>query len=173
MKIFVFSDLHGHADAMQAVVGQIKQHNPNKVVFCGDLFGGWSAGSRQTIAEYFAQIDATLYLVRGNNDRYTDSVLLPTPIEDNAIMHHFGRTLFFTHGDLYNKWRVPPVLRSGDVLVHGHTHIAGYSKASGLTTISVGSVALPRDNTASYVILQQDGISYYDLLGNLLLTKPW
>lgn len=172
MKIFVFSDLHGSVKAMKQVMSQIAIHKPNKVVFCGDLFGGWSADTA-AIVELLRQIDATLYLVRGNCDRITDGAFLPTPMEDNAIMYHFGRRLFFTHGEVYNRWRVPPVLRQGDVLLHGHTHVAGYSKANGLTTVSVGSAALPRDNTASYVMLQQDGISYYDMLGTLLLTKPW
>lgn len=38
MKIAVFSDIHGNLAALKAVLGKIKEQNPDQIVFLGDIF---------------------------------------------------------------------------------------------------------------------------------------
>lgn len=38
MRIAVFSDIHGNLKALKAVLGQIKEKNPDMTVFLGDIF---------------------------------------------------------------------------------------------------------------------------------------
>ena len=38
MKIAVFSDIHGNAKALRAVLGQIEAKKPDLTVFLGDIF---------------------------------------------------------------------------------------------------------------------------------------
>ena len=172
MKIAVFSDIHGSVSGMECVLEIIRRERPDKVVICGDLFGGWTNSSRE-IVELVSQIDMVTYLVRGNNDREHDVALLPYGMEDNAVMYHFGRTLFFTHGHIYNKYRVPPILNEGDVLVYGHTHCALLQQYNGLYIANVGSVSRPRDGEPSYLTIEENGITLKCLNGDSVCSLAW
>lgn len=170
MKIIVFADIHGNFRAMQAVLQAALREKPQKTVFCGDLFGGWRDNSQ--IAEMAQSLDGVLYFVKGNNDIW-DERLIDGGMEDNVPMYHFGRTLFFTHGDRYNGWRIPPVLQENDAIIFGHTHVSSLTKRNGLFVLNVGSVALPRDDKPCYLVLDESGATLRDLNGQDLYTLPW
>jgi len=172
VKIAVFSDIHGSVTATEKVVEICRRERPDKVVICGDLFGGW-VNTPAEIVRLLGQINSVLYLVRGNNDRDYDISLLPYGMEDNAVMYCFGRTLFFTHGHVYNKYKVPPILKAGDALVYGHTHMSLLQHFNGLNVLNVGSVALPRDGTPCYLVLQEQGATLKQLDGSEIMTLPW
>ena len=172
MKILVFADIHGSVSAMETVVDICKREFPNKVVICGDLFGGW-VQQPADVARLTGKINSVLYLVRGNNDRDHDIALLPYGMEDNAVMYHFDRTLFFTHGDVYNKYRIPPVLKEGDALIYGHTHTSLLQHFNGLHILNVGSVARPRDDLPSYLVLDNNGATLKQLNGEIISALPW
>ena len=172
MKLTVFSDIHGSVSGMECVLEIINREQPDKVVICGDLFGGWISSPRE-IAEAVSRIDAVTYLVRGNNDRDSEISLLPYGMEDYAVMYHFGRTLFFTHGHVYNKYRIPPVLRQKDVLVYGHTHCSLLQRFNGLYIVNVGSVSRPRDGKACYLTMDETGVTLKGLNGEVLDVLPW
>lgn len=172
MKIVVFADIHGSLSAMETVVDICKRESPNKAVICGDLFGGWGQLNEQ-IAGLLSQIDAVTYLVKGNNDRPHEIALLPYGMDDNAVMYHFGRTLFFTHGDVYSKYRIPPILKEGDALIYGHTHMSLLQRFNGLHVLNVGSVARPRDGAPCYLVLDELGATLKQLNGETINSLPW
>ena len=172
MKILVFADVHGNVDGMEAALRVFSAEKPNKVVFCGDIFGGWSDTERQ-IAELAQRFDVVTYFVRGNNDRAGYDNLLPGGFEEYAVMHHFGRTLFFTHGDRYNAFRVPPILQQGDAVVYGHTHVGSLTVKNGLFALNVGSIARPRDGRPCYLVLDDGGATLKHRNGTVLYTLPW
>ncbi|MCM1195059.1 MAG: YfcE family phosphodiesterase [Firmicutes bacterium] len=167
MKIAVFSDIHGSPSGMDVILKIVDTERPDKTVICGDLFGGFVSLSSE-VADKIRQINSTLYLVRGNNDRDGDIALLPCGMDDYAVMYHFGRTLFFTHGDVYNKYRIPPLLREGDVLVYGHTHMSLLQRFNGLYIANVGSVSRPRDDEPSYMVIEETGIVLKKLNGEII-----
>lgn len=170
MKILVFADFHGNIAALHRAVEISHTEKPNKTVVCGDIFG-WSGAME--VADELRQLDGVLYLVKGNNDWHTAEGLLPTELEDYALMYHFGRNLFFTHGDVYNAMRVPPVLGYGDVLVHGHTHCAGLTRRNGLYVLNVGSLARPRDGVPCYMVLDESGAVLKSVDGSPLAQMAW
>lgn len=171
MKILVFSDIHGSVSAMETAVEISKRERPEKTVICGDLFGGWT--SCEQIAESVGKLDGILYVLRGNNDGAYYDAYLPDGFEDNAVMYHFGRTVFFTHGHRYNGFRVPPVLRENDVLVYGHTHVNSIVKRNGLFVANVGSLARPRDGEKSYLILDEQGLTLKRPDGTVIYSLDW
>ncbi len=171
MKIVIFADIHGSLKAMEAVLQAAQREKPQKTVFCGDLFGGWRNNSQ--IAEMAQSLDGTLYFVKGNNDIWGDERLINGGMDDNVPMYHFGRTLFFTHGDRYNGWRVPPILRPNDALIFGHTHVGSLTKRNGLFVLNVGSVAVPRDGKPCYLVLEESGATLRQLNGQDIYTLPW
>ena len=170
MKILVFADFHGNVNSLQQAIEISRREQPDKTVVCGDLFG-WS--SPQEVAELVQQLQGVLYLVKGNNDYATAESFLPCEMEDSAIMYHFGRTLFFTHGDRYNSMRIPPVLKTGDVLVHGHTHVGRLQLYNGLYIANVGSLARPRNGLPSYLTLDEQGITLKLANGEILQQLNW
>lgn len=170
MKILVFADFHGNVAALEQAIEISKRENPDKTVVCGDLFG-WS--KPEQVAEIVQKLAGVLYLVKGNNDWATAQSFLPYGMEDAAIMYHFGRTLFFTHGDRYNGIRIPPVLNVGDVLVHGHTHVGRIQLYNGLYIANVGSLSRPRDGTPNYMTLDEQGITLKLVNGETLQQLNW
>lgn len=170
MKIAVFSDIHGSVSGMNAVLHIVKSEKPQKVVFCGDLFGGWTDNTQ--IANAAQNIDSTLYFVKGNNDRF-DAQLIDGGMEENVLMYHFGRTLFFTHGDRYNGWNIPPVLQNNDAIIFGHTHVSSLTERNGLFVLNVGSVARSRDGIPCYLVLDENGATLRKLNGETVYSLPW
>jgi len=171
MKILVFSDVHGSVVAMETAVAISKREHPDKTVICGDLFGGWS--SCEQIYQSVAKLEGVRYVLRGNNDGSYYDEFVPGGFEDNAVMYHFGRTLFFTHGHIYNGFRVPKVLKENDVLVFGHTHVNSVVKRNGLFVANVGSIARPRDGEKSYLILDEQGLALKRPDGSLIYSLNW
>ena len=170
MKILVFADFHGSVSGLEQAIEIANRERPDKTVVCGDLFG-WS--HPQEVAELVQQLNGVLYLVKGNNDFSTAVSYLPYEMEDNAVMYHFNRKLFFTHGDRYNSMRIPPILEVGDALIHGHTHVGRLQKYNDLYILNVGSLARPRDGIASYMILDEVGATLKQIDGETLQQLKW
>lgn len=170
MKILVFSDIHGDSNAMKNMQTIVATERPDKTVICGDLFG-WGVEDKMRIAEIIKNLPHTVYVLKGNNDSNYDEELIGKPFQNTAIMHHFGRNLFFSHGHVYNTAHIPSILNEGDVLVYGHTHIGRLFVQEGLTVVNVPSISRPRGGSdKGYVIMDEQGITLKDISGNILDT---
>lgn len=65
--------------------------------------------------------------------------------------------------------KTPPKLHAGDLLIHGHTHVAGIWPGPVYTTINPGSIALPKEGQPSSYMIYQDGLfSIKSLEGKVL-----
>lgn len=170
MKILVFADFHGSINALNKAVEISQRERCDKVVVCGDMFG-WSNPSE--VVNALQKLDGVPYLVKGNNDWSAAADLLPCELEDNALMYHFSRTLFFTHGDRYNGFKVPPMLKEGDALVYGHTHMGSLRYENGLFLLNVGSLARSRDGQPCYLRLDDNGATLLDPDGATLSHIDW
>ena len=170
MKILVFADFHGSVDGLKVAIEISRREQPDKTVVCGDLFG-WS--HPQEVATLAQKMEGVLYFVKGNNDFATAQGYLSHSMDDNVIMYHFGRKLFFTHGDRYDALRVPPILSVGDALIHGHTHVGHLQTVNGLFVLNVGSLARPRDGVPSYMTLDEQGATLKQVDGEVLQKFQW
>lgn len=169
-KILVFADFHGSAESLSMAIEISKREKPDKTVVCGDLFG-WS--HPQHAATLVQQLEGVLYLVKGNNDFSTAVSYLPYGMDESVVMFHFNRRLFFTHGDHYDALRVPPILKQGDALIHGHTHVGRLTPVDGLYVCNVGSLARPRDGVPSYLVLDDNGATLKNVDGEVLQQLSW
>ena len=69
------------------------------------------------------EVKEQLYVVRGNCDAEVDQMVLQFPImADYCILMDGERTLYASHGHVYNEENLPP-MKQGDIFVHGHTHV--------------------------------------------------
>ena len=60
----------------------------------------------------------------------------------------------------------PPLLKAGDVLLHGHTHVPAKDSSLGFWYLNPGSVAIPKEGSAhSYMTLENGVFTWKDLEG--------
>ncbi len=171
MKYLIASDIHGSAFWCEKLLEAFENEEAEKLVLLGDLL---YHGPRNDFPdEYspkrvFAMLNGVkekILCVRGNCDSEVDQMVLEFPIlADYAVSDLKGRTLFFTHGHLWNAEN-PPLLKKGDILFNGHFHTpAAVKTESGAYYANCGSVALPKPDTPhSYILLEDDTLYLKDL----------
>jgi putative phosphoesterase len=95
--------------------------------------------------------------VRGNCDTEVDQMVLPFPIlSDYALISVDGADIYATHGHKFGKDNPPP-LKTGDILLCGHTHVAADEECDGFRYINPGSVSIPKENTGNGYIVFENG----------------
>ena len=171
MKYIIASDIHGSAAWCEELLSAFAREGADKLVLLGDIL---YHGPRNDFPDgyapkkVFAMLNAIkdkIVCVRGNCDSEVDQMVLEFPImADYAILPHGEKTLFLTHGHLFDDQK-PPLLKTGDVLLNGHFHNP-YHKVleNGVIYANCGSVALPKDGTPhSYILLDGDTLYWKDL----------
>lgn len=161
MKLFFASDLHGCVPATEKALAEFEQSGAETLVLLGDVL---NHGPRNPIPEGYNPPKVAELLncyadkivaVRGNCDSEVDQMLLSFPMmADYAwVLLESGQRLFLTHGHLYNAQK-RPILKQGDVIVHGHTHIPVAELDGDQYVFNPGSVTFPRNGFApSYGLL--------------------
>lgn len=171
MKYIIASDIHGSAAWCSELLSAFENENADKLVLLGDLL---YHGPRNDFPDdyspkkVFAMLNAIkdkIVCVRGNCDSEVDQMVLDFPImADYALLSHGEKTLFLTHGHLFDDQK-PPLLKTGDVLFNGHFHNPHHKVLDGgAIYANCGSVALPKDGTPhSYILLDGDTLYWKDL----------
>ena len=154
MKLFVFSDSHGHAGPALAAAARHK--DIAACFFLGD-------GDGQTDADHFAGEfpSIPLYQVRGNCDFAS---LAPT----EGLVPCAGRLVFYTHGHVYNVKNGPARLqeaaaaRGADIALFGHTHTAHLEQRGGVWLFNPGAVYQSRRGgpTCGLVTIENNDVTF-------------
>lgn len=170
-KCIIASDIHGSAYWCKQLLAALEAENAEKLVLLGDIL---YHGPRNDFPDEYSpkQVFAMLnemkdkiVCVRGNCDSEVDQMVLQFPIlADYALMTVKNKTLFLTHGHLYNR-ETPPLLKKGDILFNGHFHTPECSETEhGFLYANCGSVSLPKPDTPhSYILLDGDTLYFKDL----------
>lgn len=173
MKLVVASDIHGSALYCRKFLDCYKKENADKLILLGDIL---YHGPRNDLPEEYApkkviemlnDIKDEILCVRGNCDTEVDQMVLKFPIlADYAFLYWRDKMVFITHGHNFNLKNLP-MLKKGDILLHGHTHIPACEKTDFCTYINPGSVSIPKENSVhSYIVITDDEIIFKDLDGN-------
>ena len=174
MKLVVASDIHGSALYCRKFLDCYKKENADKLILLGDIL---YHGPRNDLPEEYApkkviemlnDIKDEILCVRGNCDTEVDQMVLKFPIlADYAFLYWRDKMIFVTHGHNFSLKNLP-MLKNGDILLHGHTHIPACEKTDLCTYINPGSVSIPKENSAhSYIVITDDEIIFKDLDGNV------
>ena len=178
MKWMIASDLHGSYYYAQQLQQAFEREQADRLLFLGDLL---YHGPRNDLPRDYApkqvipllnSLAPKLLCVRGNCDTEVDQMVLDFPIlADYALLYAGSRTVFATHGHVFNLNHLPP-LAPGDILLHGHTHVPAWQEfGSGNLYLNPGSVAIPKENSAhSYIMLTDSGFAWKDLEGSIYHT---
>jgi putative phosphoesterase len=164
MKYVIASDIHGSADWCKKLLQAFANEGADKLVLLGDLL---YHGPRNDLPDgycpkqVFAMLNTVkekIICVRGNCDSEVDQMVLDFPcLADYAILDGGDRTLFATHGHLYNK-TCPPLLGKNDVLLNGHFHKPECVKMENGYYLNCGSVSLPFDGTPHAYLVYENGL---------------
>ena len=166
-KLLIASDIHGSAYWCRQLLDAFENEGADTLVLLGDLL---YHGPRNDFPDDYCprkvfamlnEIKDKIVSVRGNCDSEVDQMVLEFPcLADYALIDDNGRTLFLTHGHLYNTENTP-LLKRGDILLNGHFHTPCKQVLSnGGLYANCGSVALPKDGTPHSYILFEDGTFY-------------
>lgn len=165
MKFLIASDLHGDLAAVRRLLAIFEEEDADRLILLGDLLYHGPRNDLPVAYDPKGVISALngmrerILAVRGNCDTEVDQMVLSFPIlADYAILTlENGGLAYLTHGHRYNEEAQPPMTEK-DVLLHGHTHVAGKTFcAGGQICLNPGSVSMPKGNTPPcYMTLQGD-----------------
>ena len=177
MKLMFVSDIHGslyYAEQMQRLY---TTEQPDKLILLGDLLYHGPRNdlprdyNPKGVISILNSMKSEILAVRGNCEAEVDQMVLEFPVmADYMIMYLDGHMAFITHGHNHNNDN-PPILKDGDMLIHGHTHIQAMNKVNNYIYINPGSISIPKaDNKNSYMIYENGVFTIKDLAQNTIMT---
>ena len=152
MKYMFASDIHGSAYYCRKMLDAFEKEGAERLVLLGDLL---YHGPRNDLPKEYAPkqvipmlnaMKDKIYAVRGNCEAEVDQMVLEFPVmADYCILSIDGKTLYATHGHVYNQNNLPPLCK-GDILIlgpdGGHNH----------TTVISGIVRDASGQTVDYLL---------------------
>ncbi len=163
MKLLIASDIHGSAYYCRKLIECFKESGAEKLLLLGDIL---YHGPRNELPREYAPKEVIAMLnplkeyilcVRGNCEAEVDQMVLDFPVmADYAVIFDGKRTIYATHGHVYNESKLPP-LSDGDILLHGHTHVPAEINHGNYTYINPGSVSIPKEGSKHSCILYENG----------------
>ena len=175
MKYMFASDVHGSAYYCRKMLEAFEMENADRLVLLGDLL---YHGPRNDLPKEYAPKEVIsmlngmknkIYAVRGNCEAEVDQMVLEFPVmADYCVLVIDEKTLYATHGHVYNTSNLPP-MQEGDVLIHGHTHVLKAEQMEGYIWLNPGSVSIPKEgNPPTYAVLEDGVFSVKDFEGNVV-----
>ena len=174
MKIMIASDIHGSLHYCNLLLNAFNNEKPDKLILLGDLLYHGPRNdlpceyNPKAVIEILNGIKDEILCVRGNCDTEVDQMVLNFPIlADYAILYYEKKMIFVTHGHNHNMQN-PPMLKKGDILLHGHTHVPACIENEEYTYINPGSVSIPKeDSPNSYMIFEAGRFLWKNLDGEV------
>lgn len=175
MKLIVISDIHGSLKYTKNAIEIFNREEGDYLLILGDILYHGPRNplpeeyNPKEVAEVLNQYSDKIIAVRGNCDSEVDQMLLDFPcMGDYSIVLYNDKRLFLTHGHIYNENKLPNISKK-DIMIHGHTHILGYSREDGIAIINPGSISYPKENNPhSYGVIEEDTFYIKTLEGNII-----
>ena len=174
MKYVITSDIHGSFTYAEKLINAFKEEKADKILLLGDIL---YHGPRNDLPDGYApkkvfellnSYKSKILCVRGNCDAEVDQMVLEFPImADYCVIPYEDKTIFATHGHIFNENALPP-LNGGDVLLHGHTHLTVCKNLGKVTYINPGSISLPKDDHHGYIVYENGKFIFKSINGNVL-----
>ncbi len=177
MKILIASDIHGSKYYCRQMLDAFDREQADKLILLGDLL---YHGPRNDLPreyapkEVIAMLNARkkdLLCVAGNCEAPVDQMVLEFPVmADYGIWYLEERMIFFTHGHVHNEEHLP-MLKKGDILLHGHTHVPVMADRGDYIYMNPGSVSIPKEDSVHGYIVYEDGtFSHKNMEGQVQQT---
>lgn len=170
MKYMVASDIHGSGLYCEKLMKRYKEEKPDKLILLGDLLYHGPRNAlpdeydTSKVVDLLNEVSDNIICVRGNCDSEVDQMVLSFSITNDFYTFRAGeKTIFATHGHIYNRENLPE-LGKGDILLHGHTHISFCKTYEDYTYMNPGSVSMPKEDTPKgYMIIDDHSFTWKTL----------
>lgn len=177
MRLMIASDIHGSAFYCRQMLGAYEREKADRLLLLGDIL---YHGPRNDLPRDYAPkeviamlnpVKENLLCVRGNCDTEVDQMVLEFPImAEYCMLELDGQTIMAAHGHVFNPAN-PPMLKNGDILLNGHTHIPACEERNGYIYMNPGSVSIPKeDSLHSYMIYDNKIFEWKDMNGEVYQT---
>lgn len=162
MNYMFASDIHGSAWYCRRLLEEYRRSGADRLILLGDLLYHGPRNdlpreySPREVASMLNACKNEILAVRGNCEAEVDQMVLEFPVmADYALLMLNGLTFYATHGHVYNQEHLPP-MKTGDILIHGHTHLLKAESFGPGYILNPGSVSIPKGgNPATYAILEE------------------
>ncbi len=170
MKYIIASDIHGSAFYCKRLIEAFEAEQADKLLLLGDIL---YHGPRNDLPQGYAPKDVIAMLnpladrilcVRGNCEAEVDQMVLDFAVmADYALLPLADRTVYMTHGHVFHNNNLP-AMQTGDILLHGHTHIPACEEYDTHIYINPGSVSIPKERSVhSYIVFEGQTFLWKDL----------
>lgn len=163
MRIFIASDIHGSEYYCRLMCEKYRSENADRLLLLGDLLYHGPRNdlprgyNPKGVVSLLNTLKDEIICVRGNCDAEVDQMLLDFPImAEYALIFDGEHTVFATHGHKFNPQNPPP-LKSGDILLNGHTHIPADELIGKIRYVNPGSVSIPKNGSANSYMIYENG----------------
>lgn len=178
MKYLIISDIHGASAPVKKALFYFNELHCDKLIILGDiLYHGPrnpipSDYNPQEVVALLNSLKEQIIAVRGNCEAEVDQMLLQFPcMSDYGMIVDNDRTIFATHGHLFNPTQLP-ALPKDSLFLYGHTHLWELEKRVDFTVCNPGSITLPKENRPATFAVYEDGVlSVRTLEENLILQS--
>ncbi len=178
MKYLIASDLHGSIKALNAFLDRIEQEKPDKIIFLGDIY---YHGPRNNLPEEYDPkavcqklnaIKQNLIVIKGNCDTEVDQMISEFDFLPSVCLVIGDKTLFLTHGHIYNKDSLPKTDYNG--IIYGHFHTGFVEVTDGKLYANAGSLSLPKGGTEkSYLVVTENTVCLKNLNGEIIKLENY
>ncbi|MBQ7875134.1 MAG: phosphodiesterase [Oscillospiraceae bacterium] len=170
MKLMIASDIHGSAFYCRKLLEAFKDEHAERLLLLGDIL---YHGPRNDLPKDYAPkeviamlngIKENILCVRGNCDTEVDQMVLEFPVlSEQALLSIDGIEMLAVHGH-----KAFPAVKSGTVILSGHTHIPKCEEKDGAVFMNPGSVSIPKENSHyGYMIFEHGEFIWKDFDGNV------
>ncbi len=173
MKYLIASDVHGSAYFLKKLVDRFEMEKADKLILLGDIY---NHGPRNPLPNEYAPMNVSdilngiidkLIVIKGNCDSAVDTMISNFDFIDSAVITSGYKTVFLTHGHVYNKDAMPKT--KYDAIIYGHFHTGFIDRKDDTVIANAGSISLPKNGTKnSYIVLDNQILELKDLEGNLI-----
>ena len=173
MKYLIASDLHGSQYYAQKLIERFVCEGADKIIILGDIY---NHGPRNSLPKDYAPMEVAkilngikdkLLVIKGNCDSEVDTMISDFDFLDNVCLLFEEKTLFLTHGHVYNKDNMPKT--QFNAVIYGHFHTGFIERTGDAIVVNTGSLSLPKNQTPnSYVTLEGGEIILKDIVGKVI-----
>jgi len=174
MKLMIASDIHGSAFYCRKMLEAFKNEHADRLLLLGDIL---YHGPRNDLPKDYAPkevismlngLKESILCVRGNCDTEVDQMVLEFPVLNEQIFLSIdGTDMLAVHGH-----KPFPAVKSGTVILSGHTHVPKIAQENGVIFINPGSVSIPKENSAhGYIIFEHGDFIQKDFEGNATILS--
>jgi uncharacterized protein len=179
MKLMIASDIHGSEFYCNKMIEAYKKEKADKLLLLGDLLYHGPRNdlpkeyNPKKVIELLNGIKDEILCVRGNCDTEVDQMVLEFPImAEYCILYLDNRMIFATHGHKFNPTNLP-MLKQGDILLNGHTHVPKCERVNNVIYMNPGSVSIPKEDSAHGYMIVENNLQWKELDGEVYMTKEF